>query len=77
MGRIVGSERLSDRSLRLKRICDCQVNINNEGEVDYTVAQEEAARMSRNISELREARKVGAVQMCDIYYEPNSAIGMR
>ncbi|KAF6232910.1 hypothetical protein HO173_008873 [Letharia columbiana] len=48
MGRFVGSERVSAGSLRLKRNCDREVNLDDEGEVDNTIADEEALRMKKS-----------------------------
>lgn len=59
MGRFVGSERVSAGSLRLKRNCDREVNLDDEDEVDNTIADEEALRMREKINEWVRARPVG------------------
>lgn len=53
MGRFVGSERVSAGSLRLKRNCDWEVMFDDEGEVDNTIADEEALGMREKIDERR------------------------
>ena len=63
MGRFVGCERLSMGSLRLKRNCDSEVNLDVEGEVDNTRADQEALRMREEIKDWMKAREVGAVRV--------------
>lgn len=60
MGRFVGSERLLVGSLRLKRNCDREVNLDDEGEIDYTMAREEKLRMWEKINHFRRGKSVGA-----------------
>ena len=77
MGRFVGCERLSIGSLRLKRNCDREVNLDDEGEVDNTLANGEVVRMWAKINNWLEVRKVGTARMYHCNYRFNSAIGMR
>lgn len=73
MGRFVGSERLSTGRLRLKRNCDREVNLDDEGEVDNTTADREALRKREKVKEWMEARPVGTSRMYDRYCEASSA----
>ena len=75
MGRFVGCERLSMGSLRLKRNCDSEVNLDDEGEIDNTRADQEALRM-REIKDWMKAREVGAVRIHHLYCGTNSATDM-
>lgn len=77
MGRFVGCERLSIGSLRLKRNCDREVNLDDEGEVDNTLANGEVLSMWAKINDWLEVRPVGIACMCYCYCRFNSAIGMR
>ena len=60
MGRFVGSERLLVGSLRLKRNCEREVNLDDEGEIDYAMAREERSRMWEKINHFRRGRSVCA-----------------
>lgn len=77
MGRFVGCERLSIGSLRLKRNCDREVNLDDEGEVDSTLANGEVVQMWAKINDWLEVRKVGTARMYHCNYRFNSAIGMQ
>ena len=65
MGRFVGKERLSIGSLRLKRNCDREVTLDDEGEIDEKRADLETLRMRRKISDWKLARRVGATPAYD------------
>lgn len=60
MGRFIGNERLSAGSLQLKRICDREVNLNDEGEVDKTVTDDALQRITEREIGWVAARAVGA-----------------
>lgn len=62
MGRFVGHERLSIGSLHLKRNCHCEVNLDDEGEVDNTLAHEEVQRVWAIINDWLEVRPVGTAR---------------
>lgn len=76
MGRFVGHERLSTGSLRLKRNCDHEVNLDDEGEVDNTFANEEVQRVSAKINNWLEVRPVGTARTYHCFCRTNSATGM-
>ena len=77
MGRFVGKERLSTGSLRLKRNCDREVTLDDEGEIDEKRADLEALRMRRKINGWKLASRVGATPSYDRCYRANPASQQR
>lgn len=77
MGRFVGRDRLSVGSLRLKDTCDRGVNLDDEGEVDNTIANDEVLRLLAKLNDWVEAKQVRAARMCAHYWEANPVIGLR
>ena len=77
MGRFVGCDRLCVGSLRLKRYCDSEVFLDDDGEVDSTRAQRETFRMRGEVGDWMRAKEVGAAPMRYHYCRANSATGMR
>ncbi|KAL9132583.1 MAG: hypothetical protein Q9175_006243 [Cornicularia normoerica] len=73
MGRFVGRERLSIGSLRLKRNCDLEVTLDDEGDIDDARADEEALRMRGKTNGWMWAGRVGAARISYRYCEANSA----
>ena len=77
MGRFVRCERLSIGSLRLKRNCDREVNFDDEGEVDNTLANEEVQRVWAIINDWLEVRPVGTARTYHCCFIFNSATDVR
>ena len=73
MGRFVGKERLSIGSLRLKRNCDREVTLDDEGEIDKSRADLEILRMREKVNGWKVARRVGATPAYDCYCRANPA----
>ena len=65
MGRFVGRKRLSIGILRLKRNCDREVTLDDEGEMDEKRADLETLRMRRKINGWMSAKRVGATPAYD------------
>ena len=65
MGRFVGEERLSIGSLRLKRDCDREVTLDDEGEIDKSRTNVETLRIREKINGWKGARRVGATPAYD------------
>lgn len=63
MGRFVGSERLSPGSLQLKRNCNRQVSLNDEGEVDVNIANAEVLQTWGKVDDWVKSKSVGAARM--------------
>ena len=77
MSRFVGKERLSIGSLRLKRNCDREVDLDDEGEIDKTRADLEMLRMRENINGWKAARQVGSTPAYDRCCRANPASQQR
>ena len=65
MGRFVGRERLSVGSLRLKRNCDSEVNLDDDGEVDNTRAYEDELRIREEVESWMGSRLVRTARKYD------------
>ena len=76
MGRFVGRERESIGCLRLKRICDRDVNLSDEGEVDNSRADKETLRMTKKVQNWIGEKSVGATRVNDWCCWSNSATDM-
>ena len=77
MGRFVGEERLSIGSLRLKRNCDREVTLDDEGEIDKSRANVETLRMREKSTGWKGARRVGATPAYDRCCRANPASQQR
>lgn len=77
MGRFVGVERLSPGSLQLRRNCNDQVSLDDEGEVDYGMINAEALQTWKRVDDWVKAKSVGAACMLRCRPVLNLAIGMR
>ena len=77
MGRFVGEERLSTGFLRLKRNCDREVNLDDEGEIDMKRADLESLRMRDKISGWMLTRRVGVTPVYDGCCRANTASQQR
>ena len=77
MGRFVGKERLSIGSLRLKRDCDREVTLDDEGEIDEKRAGLETLRMRRKICGWKLDTRVGAMTAYDRCCRANSVSQQR
>ncbi|KAM0798835.1 hypothetical protein BDR22DRAFT_357115 [Usnea florida] len=67
MGRFFGKERFSIGSLRLKRNCDREVNLDDEGEIDKKRADLETQRMRRKINSWKSARRLRTCDACRLW----------
>ncbi len=74
MGRFVGRERLSIGSLRLKRHCNREVNLDDEGNVDNTRTDEVMLWIRSRISDWKEANTVRTGRLHCPYWEADSII---
>lgn len=77
MGRFVGEERSSTGCLRLKRNCDREVNLDDEGETDMKRADLETLRVREKINEWMWARRVGTTPVYDRCRRANPASQLR
>ena len=77
MGRFFGKERFSIGSLRLKRNCDREVTLDEEGEIDQKRADLETQRMRGKVNGWKSARRVGATPAYDCCCRANPASQLR